>query len=240
MHRIESEAHRMSLLVEDLLQLARLDQHQIPAWQEVDLTVVAMDAIEDARVRSGERRIRVGGRSGPLTPTIVRGADNQLRQVVVNLLENALQHTPSGTPVEVLVGAEGREAVILVRDHGAGIPLPERPKIFERFYRADASRGRENGGSGLGLPIVAAIAEAHRGRVGVGDTPGGGATFIVRLPLAETSTDPDIDPAGGDADEAAPDPSSSTAVDPTDAVDASLSGTPSGPTADSQSASSGL
>lgn len=189
MQRIESEAGRMSVLVEDLLLLARLDRERTPDKQHVDLTVLAADAVEDARARSPQRRIRVSGLHGPLSPTLVDGVESQLRQVLTNLLANAVQHTAEGTPVEVVVGADGPDAIVLVRDHGRGIPVADRPKVFERFYRADSSRGRTSGGSGLGLSIVAAIVDAHHGRVGLADTPGGGATFIVRLPFRPAHPD---------------------------------------------------
>lgn len=230
MSRIEAEAARMSLLVDDLLLLARLHRERTPARGEVDLTVVAADAVEDARVRSPERRIRVSGLHGPLSPTLVDGVEAQLRQVVTNLLANAVQHTPEDTAVEVRVGAQGTEAVVVVLDHGGGIPPAERPRVFERFYRADSSRGRSNGGSGLGLAIVAAIVEGHDGRVGIADTAGGGATFVVRLPLSRTDhrdaalddpddTDADTgDPTETDSDTGGRTETDSDAAD-TDATD---------------------
>jgi two-component system OmpR family sensor kinase len=105
-----------------------------------------------------------------------------LRQVVTNLVANALRHTPEGTPVEVAVGHDHLGVTLEVRDHGPGVPPEVATKVFERFYRADPSRGRSTGGgSGLGLAIVAAIVAQHHGRVGVAQTPGGGATFVVRI-----------------------------------------------------------
>jgi two-component system OmpR family sensor kinase len=187
MERIEAESGRMSVLVEDLLTLARMDEAPDAEAGPVDLTVLAADAVADARVRAPDRRISLLGLDGPVEPTVAHGSEARLRQVVTNLVANALQHTPEGTPVEVAVGTDGEEVVLEVRDHGAGVPQDISVKVFERFYRADPSRGRGSGGSGLGLAIVAAIVAAHHGRVGVAETPGGGATFVVRLPQGTPS-----------------------------------------------------
>jgi two-component system OmpR family sensor kinase len=188
MGRIEAESTRMSGLVEDLLTLARIDDVPVVQTTQVDLTVLAADAVADARVRAPERRISLLGLDGPIAPTPVRGTESQLRQVVTNLVANALLHTPEGTPVEVAVGPDDVGVVLEVRDHGPGVPEEVATKVFERFYRADPSRGRTGGGgSGLGLAIVAAIVSQHHGRVGVAPTPGGGATFVVRLPQGTPS-----------------------------------------------------
>ena len=183
MERIEAESTRMSGLVEDLLTLARIDDAPAVEKTQVDLTVLAADAVADARVRAPERRISLLGLDGPVAPTVVRGTESRLRQVVTNLVANALRHTPDGSPVEVAVGHDADGVALEVRDHGPGVPDEVATKVFERFYRADPSRGRAGGGgSGLGLAIVAAIVSQHHGRVGVAQTPGGGATFVVRLP----------------------------------------------------------
>ncbi|MGL5908484.1 MAG: sensor histidine kinase [Phycicoccus sp.] len=185
MERIEAESGRMGGLVEDLLTLARVDEVRDDRTGPVDLTVLAADAVADARVRAPDRRIVLSGLHRDLTPTVVSASEPRLRQVVTNLVANALRHTPSGTPVEILVGLDGTEAVLEVRDHGPGVPPDISTKVFERFFRADPARGRSTGGgSGLGLAIVAAIVASHAGRVGVAPTPGGGATFVVRLPAA--------------------------------------------------------
>jgi two-component system OmpR family sensor kinase len=190
MARIEAESGRMSGLVHDLLVLARLDDEPVDSHQEVDLTVLAADAVSDARVRAPDRTIRLLGVEGPLGPTPTVGSDSRLRQVLTNIVANALAHTPAGSPVEVRVGASHGEAVIEVVDHGHGIPIEERQRVFERFVRADPSRTRaQGGGSGLGLAIVAAIVSAHGGRVGIRETPGGGATFVVHLPVAAPTGD---------------------------------------------------
>jgi two-component system OmpR family sensor kinase len=191
MERIESESGRMSGLVEDLLTLARLDEEPTTAMGEVDLTVLAADATADARAREPERRISLTGLHGPLDPTAVWGSESRLRQVVTNLVANAVRHTPAGTPIELAVGIDGPDGVLEVRDHGVGIPSGTAHRVFERFYRADPSRGRTaGGGNGLGLAIVAAIVGAHRGRVGVQETPGGGATFVVRIPTGASQARP--------------------------------------------------
>ena len=183
MERIEAESTRMSGLVEDLLTLARIDDAPVVELSSVDLTVLAADAVADARVRAPGRRIQLLGLDGPVAPTTVRGNEPRLRQVVTNLVANALLHTPEGTPVEVAVGSDADGVALEVRDHGPGVPEAVATKVFERFYRADPSRGRSGGGgSGLGLAIVAAIVAQHQGRVGVAQTQGGGATFVVRLP----------------------------------------------------------
>ncbi len=184
MRRIEGEATRMSGLVEDLLTLARMDNRRPMKLTSVDMTVLAGDAVQDARVRESERPIRLTGLArGPIVPAVLRGDEARLRQVVTNLLVNALTHTPAGSPVEIAVGPVGERVRLEVRDHGRGIPAEDRPRVFERFFRKDPARGRrEQGGHGLGLAIVAAIVEAHGGRVGLDETPGGGATFIVDLP----------------------------------------------------------
>ena len=181
MGRIEAESERMSVLVEDLLTLARLDEEPEDERRDVDLTVLAADAVADARARAPERRISLVGLSGPLEATVVHGSEPRLRQVVTNLVANAVRHTPEGTPVEVAVGRDDGVPSLEVRDHGDGIPADIATKVFERFFRADPARGRGSGGSGLGLAIVAAIVSAHGGRVGVATTPGGGATFVVRF-----------------------------------------------------------
>ncbi|WP_240322597.1 sensor histidine kinase [Austwickia chelonae] len=196
MRRIEDEATRMSGLVEDLLTLARLDNRRPMTFDEVDLTVLVGDAVQDAKARDPQRPIRlVGLGDGSLGPTMICGDEARLRQVVTNLVANALQHTPSGSPVEVAVGTVGSDATDLpgagearriyrleVRDHGSGIAEADIDRVFQRFFRGDPSRGRSSGGSGLGLAIVMAIVNAHGGRVGVRATCGGGATFVVEIP----------------------------------------------------------
>jgi two-component system OmpR family sensor kinase len=273
MERIEKEAVRMGLLVEDLLELARLDETKPLTLTIVDLVPLAHDAALDANAGNPDRIVSVvlslpplpppppgpsvqddqtdaapaesasdqpslakpGGARGrslnstgpigfagatlarlrrrqrkpepgaetlplelsdipepPRMRALVMAEENKLRQVIANLIGNAVRYTPSGSPIEIGVTVEpGREvAVLSVIDHGDGIPPQIREKIFQRFWRADTSRTRETGGSGLGLAIVHSIVDAHRGTVDVVETPGGGATFRVTLPLADSPRAP--------------------------------------------------
>ncbi|MCI2239919.1 HAMP domain-containing histidine kinase [Paenibacillus sp. TRM 82003] len=194
MGRIEGESTRLGRLVEDLLALARLDEAQRRPDRRsdpVDLVVVASDAVHDARALAPDRQVRLTGvqeGTGPAS-AVVLADEAGVRQVVTNLLGNALHHTPAGTPVEVAVGLvagpSGPESVLEVRDHGPGLPPEEAERVFERFYRLDASRRRgTGGGSGLGLAIVASIVAGHGGTVAAVPTPGGGATFRVRFRAA--------------------------------------------------------
>lgn len=198
MRRIEDEAARMGGLVEDLLLLARLDEQRPGRSEPVDLAVLAGDAVHDTRGLAPGRAVRLAGLrpgSGP-TPAVVLGDEDRLRQVVANLTGNAVRHTPPDAAVEVAVGLEadagtGPVAVLEVRDHGQGLTPEQAERVFERFYRVDASRQRgQGGGSGLGLSIVAAVVAAHGGRVSVHATPGGGATFRIALPALQREDDP--------------------------------------------------
>ena len=191
MGRIESEAHRMSGLVEDLLTLARLDGERPLELQTVDLAVLAADAAQDARTIAPDRHIVATGINGPIEPTELQADEQQLRQVVTNLVTNARVHTPAGTPIEILVGRVGRAPRRPPRARPRTRHTPsDRADVFERFYRADRSRSRgRGGGNGLGLAIVHAIIEAHGGSVRVSETPGGGATFVVAAPRAAAADD---------------------------------------------------
>jgi two-component system OmpR family sensor kinase len=193
MGRIESETHRMSGLVEDLLTLARLDGERPLELQPVDLAVLAADAAQDARTIAPGRHVVATGIHGPIEPTELQADEQQLRQVVTNLVTNARVHTPESTPIEILVGrVDERHVALHVRDHGHGIPEKDRQDVFERFYRADWSRSRgKGGGNGLGLAIVHAIVTAHGGRVRVEETPGGGATLVVELPASAPASSAD-------------------------------------------------
>ncbi|MFD5213054.1 sensor histidine kinase [Microbacterium sp. NPDC058345] len=251
MERIEKEAIRMGVLVEDLLALARLDEERSRELQitPLDLRPIARDAALDVRVSAPGRTVTVidttaetdpaprlhpapppptasaptaaRGRAGATlarlrrrpkpaepvpaidfteatdapvrTPPIVLGEDNKVRQVVTNLLGNARRFSPEDSPIEIIVGADRRRDVgtIAVVDHGEGIPPQIREHIFERFWRADTSRARETGGSGLGLAIVSSIIETLHGSVRVEESPGGGATFVVSLPLAPSQATPE-------------------------------------------------
>lgn len=279
MERIEKEAIRMGGLVEDLLELARLDETKPLQLAPVDLYPIARDAALDAMASSQTRTVTalppvLVNPVGPIldadgleptqemSPEALRGTgavtgndvtgpiafagatlsrfrsrrsrrpgetatdalaparpgdddarvpaegfamvsaeENKIRQVVTNLIGNAVRFTPAGSPIELatVVDEAAREARIEVRDHGDGVPPQIREKIFQRFWRADTSRTRETGGSGLGLAIVSAIVAAHRGRVDVVETEGGGATFRVILPLLPSSENPATPTAGAPA-----------------------------------------
>jgi two-component system OmpR family sensor kinase len=179
MRRIEEEAARMGVLVDDLLLLARLDQGRPLEQAPVDLARIAADAVADARATSPDRPIDLAAPDR----VMVLGDEPRLRQVAANLLANASQHTPPGTPVHVSLEASGDRVRLVVRDEGPGLDPALAERVFERFFRADPTRTRATGGSGLGLSIVAAIAEAHGGRAGVDANPGQGAGFVIELPL---------------------------------------------------------
>lgn len=188
--RIEDEARRMGLLVEDLLLLARMEQERPVRALPVELRVLAIEAVQAARVMAPDREISltVDHESGEL---VVLGDDARLRQVIGNLMGNAIAHTPQGTPIDVRLHRAGEEAILEVADHGPGLDQEQQERVFERFYRADAVRTRRADGhvsTGLGLAIVAALVSAHSGTVEVESTPGEGATFRVRLPI-DTNAD---------------------------------------------------
>ncbi|MEO6827631.1 MAG: HAMP domain-containing sensor histidine kinase [Microbacteriaceae bacterium] len=255
MDRIEKEAIRMGVLVEDLLELARLDEIKPMALIPVDLVPIARDAALDAMASAPDRVVTVltpdpipattpepdtspdsptpptrplpangaptgpiafagatlarlrnrrlrkpGAEAGPASapalpapppvdPAIVLAEENKIRQVVTNLMGNAARFTAPDSPLEILVQVnhQTNQAILEIIDHGEGIPPQIREKIFQRFWRADTSRTRETGGSGLGLAIVSSIVAAHNGTVEVVETPGGGATFRIALPLASAS-----------------------------------------------------
>jgi two-component system OmpR family sensor kinase len=180
MRRIESEATRMTSLVDDLLLLARLDRKRPLERNLVDVGRIAQDVVAGERIVHPDREYRLDA-----DDVRVLGDEARLRQVLLNLVANAASHTPAGTPIEVAARNEGVEAVIEVSDHGEGLTPEDAERVFERFFRVDAARGRgDGGGSGLGLAIVAAIVDAHGGSVGVESMPGRGARFRVRLPVA--------------------------------------------------------
>ena len=194
MQRIESEGARMGVLVEDLLQLARLDQQRPLTITPVDLAEVAGDAVHDARAVQPDRPITLHLDEALSEVPVVLGDEARLRQVVGNLVTNALVHTPPTAPVTVSIsdepapsdgtadGDDGGVVVLRVADQGPGMAPEDAARVFERFYRADPSRARTAGGTGLGLAIVSALVHAHGGTVYLDTAPGRGATFTVRLP----------------------------------------------------------
>jgi two-component system, OmpR family, sensor kinase len=198
LNRIEDEAKRMGLLVDDLLLLARLDQQRPFEHGPVDLRILAIDAVEAARATAPDRDIRLDlpmdddDADGGL---VVAGDEPRLRQVLSNLLDNALAYSPGDAPITVLGGRtrrDGRDlAFVQVRDRGPGMIPEQAERVFERFYRTDRARSPAQGGTGLGLSIVAAITAAHGGTVELDTAPGEGATFRILLPrLTEALASP--------------------------------------------------
>jgi two-component system OmpR family sensor kinase len=183
MARIEGESARMGLLVEDLLMLARLDAQRPLEVRRVDVLTIAADVVHDAKAVSPARDISLKVSAGPGIPEVA-GDDARLRQVLANLVGNAVRHTPESASITVCVSTTEESVVLEVQDTGPGLGEEEAAHVFERFYRTDSSRTRESGGSGLGLSIVAALVAAHNGTVDVRSTPGAGATFRVELPRA--------------------------------------------------------
>jgi two-component system OmpR family sensor kinase len=182
MHGIRSETARMGHLVEDLLLLARLDEGRPLERDEVELVGVSAEAVQTAATVGPAWPVRLVARE----PVEIIGDRMRIRQVLDNLLANVRTHCPEGTSTVVTVDQEDHEAVISVRDDGPGLSPEEADRVFERFFRADASRSRLFGGAGLGLSIVASITKAHGGSVTATAAPGGGTTFTVRLPLVGT------------------------------------------------------
>jgi two-component system OmpR family sensor kinase len=218
MQRVESEAARMGVLVEDLLLLARLDQQRPIEHRPVDLLVLAADAAQDTRMIAPDRPVQLTIQPG--RAFIVLGDEARLRQVIGNLMANALTHTPDGTAVDIRLGTgllsgtppfpgapvpSVPAAVLEIADQGQGLTPEQARRVFERFYRADQARNRKSGGSGLGLAIVSALVAAHGGVATVDSAPGQGATFRVTLPLA---------PDTGEADEPGAEPQDDWASHP--------------------------
>jgi two-component system OmpR family sensor kinase len=181
MRRIEEEASRMGVLVEELLLLAHLDETRSREFGAVDLSAIVADAATDARVRDPERRVDV---VAPDEAPVI-GDEDSLRQAVDNLVTNALTHTPPGTSVELRLSHDGDAALFTVTDSGPGLDEDALEHAFDRFWRRDASRSRRSGGAGLGLAIVASIAHAHGGTVDAENVPGRGARFTLRIPVRQ-------------------------------------------------------
>lgn len=204
--RMETEATRMALMVEDLLELARLDEGRPMTLTPCDLKLLAHDAAANTHALDPERPVSVTGiEGGSPASAWVLADENKMRQVLANLTVNAVHHTPPGTAVEIAVGTADGEAAIEVRDHGPGVSEDALERIFERFYRVDPSRSRASGGTGLGLAIVAAVVAIHGGTTRASTTPGGGLTIRVTLPASAPPADLEDTADELPAQEAAPD-----------------------------------
>jgi two-component system OmpR family sensor kinase len=182
--RVESESARMTLLVNDLLLLARLDSGRPLDSEQVDLSRLVVDAVSDAHIAGPRHAWRL---ALPPDPVVITGDTQRLHQVLANLLSNARTHTPPGTTVTTGLATQNGHVVLTVADDGPGIPPEVLPEAFERFARADTSRSRSAGSTGLGLAIVAAVVAAHDGSVGVTSVPGD-TVFTVRLPRHSLGT----------------------------------------------------
>jgi two-component system OmpR family sensor kinase len=181
LHRVESESTRMTILVDDLLLLARLDSGRPLSSETVDVTRLAIDAVSDAQVAGPDHRWEL---DLPDDPVLTLGDEARLHQVLANLLANARTHTRPGTMVSCRLRATASTVVLTVTDNGAGIPDHLQPEIFHRFVRGDSSRSRAAGSTGLGLAIVAAVVAAHHGTVSVQSRPGL-TSFTVELPMMQ-------------------------------------------------------
>jgi len=184
---ISRESERMSVLVDDLLLLARLDEGRPLEREPLRLDELVGEAVETARTVDPGRPLELDA-----SPVSVLGDRDRLRQIVDNLLANVRAHTPPASAATVSVGSRNGNAFVEVRDSGPGMSAEDAERVFERFYRADESRARANGGVGLGLSIVAAVAAAHGGRATATSAPGEGATFTIELPVAAGETHSDL------------------------------------------------
>lgn len=185
---IEGEVKRMTRLVGDLLLLAQADSGRLPLVEEpVELGTLGLEVFRQAQVISGEVELKLG----KIEAVRVMGDADRLKQLLLNLVTNALKYTPEGGQVTISVTQEGGYAFLRVSDTGIGIPADDLPHIFDRFYRVDKARARKLGGAGLGLSIAKWIAEAHRGRIWAESEIGKGSTFTVQLPSMDTQTPPE-------------------------------------------------
>jgi two-component system OmpR family sensor kinase len=198
--RIVAEARRMGTLVDELLTLARLDQGRQLEWRRVALMELAQEAVEAAQVADPDRPIALVAEPAG-SAFELEGDPRLLRQVLDNLVGNALEHTPPRTPVTVVLTEDPEHVLVAVRDEGPGLAFEHAARVFDRFYRAHAPR--HGGGAGLGLSIVAAVAEAHGGHARVESEPGRGATFVVVLPRRRSPGSPDHGGSDAGADDAA-------------------------------------
>jgi two-component system sensor histidine kinase SenX3 len=180
-HRIYTEAFRISRVIDDLLDLSRIENEESPPREPVLINLVMAEAAERVREAANQLQIEVSLEE-PNPPVVVLGDRRQLTSAVYNLLENAVKFSPQFSRVTCIGRAEEEEVAVVVEDHGIGIPSRDLERIFERFYRVDAGRSRSTGGTGLGLAIVWHVAANHRGSVQVESREGEGSTFTLRLP----------------------------------------------------------
>jgi two-component system, OmpR family, sensor kinase len=183
MRLIQQESVRMGRLVDDLLLLARFDAGRPLNLRPVDLASIAAEAVQQARIVYPGRSITLVAAE----PVILRADQERVRQVIDNLLGNAVQHSPDDSPVTITATCADGSGILTVRDDGPGMTPEQASRVFERFYRTDGARTRATGGAGLGLAIAASLTAAHDGQISVDTAPGRGAVFTVRLPLAATS-----------------------------------------------------
>ncbi|HVH87382.1 MAG TPA: HAMP domain-containing sensor histidine kinase, partial [Terriglobales bacterium] len=175
------EIDRMSDIVENLLEISKLDFRSPLPRVPVNLNALALSSVEQMQLMADDKHLKVRASVG--SDTWVPGDRVRLQQIIVNLLDNAFKYTPAGGQIHVAVFAEGPRGVIEIRDTGIGIPQECLPFVFDRFYRADKARSRESGGTGLGLSIVKAICTAHDGAVTIQSREGEGTTVRVELPI---------------------------------------------------------
>jgi two-component system sensor histidine kinase SenX3 len=180
-HRIYNEAFRISRVIDDLLDLSRIENEESPPREPVLINLVMAEAAERVREAASQLQIKVALEE-PEPPLVVLGDRRQLTSAVYNLLENAVKFSPEGSDVSCVGRAEDDDVLVIVEDHGVGIPSRDLERIFERFYRVDGGRSRSTGGTGLGLAIVRHVAANHRGSVQVESREGEGSTFTLRLP----------------------------------------------------------
>jgi two-component system OmpR family sensor kinase len=185
MDRISRETQRMSILVEDLLLLARLDQHRPLDRQPLDLRAVVEDSVNDFQAVQPGRPLTV---ELPATPSVVNGDEARLRQVVANLLTNIRMHTDPDVPAHITLRLAGDRAQLVIADEGPGLAEPDTAHAFDPFYRSEDSRARSSGGTGLGLAIARSVVEAHGGEITLASTPGKGAALTIWLPLEPATT----------------------------------------------------
>jgi signal transduction histidine kinase len=179
---ILEECDRLTRLTDQLLALAREDARGARrAHEPVDLAGLVGEVAETMRPLAEAKGLRLGVQASGVAP--IYGDAARLREVFFNVLDNGIKYTPEGGEVEVRIGRQGREAFVTIRDTGIGIPAEHLPKVFDRFYRVDKARSREQGGTGLGLSIAKTIITAHGGQIELTNTPGGGTTCLVMLPL---------------------------------------------------------